>query len=320
MISKSEFLNRIHGGIFPLLKKVDQERSAMIRKWGIGMVIVAVILTVVVSHLIGFDKMKQKDSYWGYIPVITFIIPLLIGASKIDVFSYQLKQKFIPILYDIVELKKKEKTSNKENNFEKEAEEEVMEQVSSFRELLNKGLFPSNSRWDGYDDDFFAKDNSFCIREMKASIGGGKGKHKVFEGFVFTTNLDIKMRRKILILQKVNFMSSKKFKPQKSLGYKNISTNDAVFDNRFKVYAQNEIDVKSILNKIFLRQIMSLRDLYPKAVINLLIENGKVTISVNTNKNMFEFFKIYQSLLKDKLFEKFYDEVAVLYKVKELFR
>lgn len=323
MISKSEFLNRVHGSVFPLLRKVEQERVTMIKKWGIGMFIVAVILTIIACYGLGFEKMTQKDSYWILVPVATFIIPLLIGGNKLDVFSYQLKQKFIPTLYDLVELKKKEeeqKIPDKKGDVEEEAEEEAIEQVSGFRELLNKGLFPSNSYLGGYDDDFSAKDYSFGIKEMKASIGHGKGERTVFEGFVFESNLDIKIGGEILVLQKLNFMSAKKFKPKKSLGYQKFSANDAVFDNHFQVYAKNEIDVKSRLNKIFLRQIMSLHDIYPKAIINLLIESGKIIISVNTNKNMFEFFKIYRSLLKDKFFEQFYDEIAALYKVRDAFK
>jgi hypothetical protein len=71
---------------------------------------------------------------------------------------------------------------------------------------------------------------------------------------------------------------------------------------------------------MLLRQILSLRDIYPKAIINLLIVNGKITVTFNTDKNIFEFFSIYRSLLNDKLFEKFYDEVDNRYKVGDIFK
>ena len=69
-----------------------------------------------------------------------------------------------------------------------------------------------------------------------------------------------------------------------------------------------------------MRQILSLHDIYPKAVINLLIESGKITISFNTGKDMFEFFRVYRSLLSDKFFEQFYEEVGALYKVRDTFK
>lgn len=321
MISKSEFLNRVHGSVFPLLKKVDQERIATLKKWGIGMVILAFALTAAVCYGIGFERMTVKDNYWVYIPILTFLIPLLLGVGKIDTFSYQLKEKFIPLLYDLIDLKKKaQERKTTQTDVEEEAEKEVMEETEKFEDLQKKGLFPSDSYLGGYDDDFFAKDNSFFVSEIKAEKSSGRSSTTVFDGFIFKMPTNVKIDKKILILQKINFLSSKKFKPKKSSEYREITTNDALFDNRFRVYAENETEAKAVLNKMFMHQILSLRNIYPKAVINLLIENGKITMTFNTDKNMFEFFKVHRSLLKDKFFEQFYDEIATLYKVRDTFK
>ena len=112
MISKSEFLNRVHGSVFPLLKKVEQERIATLKKWGVGMVILSIVFTGAVYYIlsyygIDFEKMMKRDNYWLIVPILTFLIPLLLGAGKIDTFSYQLKEKFIPLLYDLIDLKQK---------------------------------------------------------------------------------------------------------------------------------------------------------------------------------------------------------------------
>ena len=324
MISKSEFLNRVHGSIFPLLKKSETERRAIFQKWAIGMVILSIVLTVLACYILSYygivlERAMQKGSYWGVIPIFTAMFPIVIGDLKLKEFSCKLKEKLIPVLYDLVELKKKEKTTPvKKVSFEEEIEECSKE--IGFDEFLDKGLFPTDSYLDGFDDVFFTKDNSFSVREINVKTGHGRNATQVFMGGVFETNSDVKIGGKILILQKLKMLSSKRFKPKKSLNYQKMEINDAMFDNHFQVYAENEMDVKSVLNKMFLRKILSLRDIYPKAIINLLIENGKITITFNTDKDMFEFFSIYRSLLNDKLFEKFYDEVANLYKVRDIFK
>ncbi len=324
MISKSEFLNRVHGSVFVLLKKQDQERISMLKKWCVGMIVLSIVLTVAVYYVFsyyGIDfKGIMKNKYWGMIPILTIAIPIIFGDGKLKDFSHKIKKKIIPVLYDLVELKAKQETDENQKENIEETEEEPIEQISGFEELLNKGLFPSGSYINGYDDEFSTKDNSVNIEEIQVSKGSGKNQSTVFNGFVMRLNSNIKANGKILILQKVNFMSPKHFKPSKEQNYQKFQTDDLTFNKIFRTYTENNIDGKVILNKILLRQILSLRDIYPKAVINILIENGKITITFNTDKDMFEFFSIYRSLLNDKLFEKFYDEVANLYKVRDIFK
>ena len=249
MISKSEFLNRVHGSIFPLLKKMEQERVAVLKKWVVGMIVLDIVLTAAAG--IGIGLMSE----WNFVLIITIVLPLGIAAYKSNVFSHQLKEKFIPLLYSLINLKNK--TQGHETRW------------IDFEALLNKGLFGSNSHLWGYDDHFCAQDNSFFVEEIKAIEGSGRNRTVVFDGFVFEMPTNVKLKQKILILQKLNLLSPKRFKPKKSLGYQEMTMNDAVFDERFQVYTKDENETKCVLNKMLLRHILSLHDIYPKAIINL---------------------------------------------------
>ncbi len=347
MISKSEFLNRVHGSVFPLLRQLEQERISMVIKWGIGKFIL-VILSIPLAYFIAGLSNHTEEERNALIFVISFFvwgILWILNHYFVKKFSNRLKQKVSACLFNSLGLKYIQQDELKEQNaflFELSAvpvgdspyAEELRKSVhkstnkedegfsdiviSKIEKLNDKGLFPPAICSMSYDDCFTNED--FFVSEIELIQGNGQTQSKVFEGFIMELNTNIQIKSKILILQKVNFMSPKNFKPSEEQNYRELQTDDAMFDKIFHTYTENEINAKSILNKIFLKKILSLRDLYPKSIINLLIEDGKITIAINTEKNMFEFFDIKQSFLKDKFFEQFYDEVASLYKVRDTFK
>lgn len=316
MISKSEFLNRVHGSVFVYLKRLEQKRQHAIKKWLIGMLILAVILTTIacytIYHYIGYEMMLIVKN-WVIVPVMTFTFPLIIGWVQLP----HLNEECISLLYDLVGLKE-------EITFQKPYDCEEIE-----KKLQYKGLIPCSRSLLGskflLDPKFISsKDNSFVYTTAHSNVKSVLDTFCLneinFDGILFEMNTKTNLNKKILIVQKLSFWSTARFRISKKTEYKKISTGDICFDNYFQVYAENETEAKIMLNKMFLKKIMSLRDIYPKTIINLLIENGKITITFNTDKNMFEFFSIYRSFLNDKLFEKFYDEVANLYKVRDIFK
>jgi hypothetical protein len=327
MISKSEFLNRVHGSVFLLLKKQEQERISVLKKWGIGMVILAIALTLVAFYLTGVERMMRKDTYWFLIPCATLIIPITIGQLKLTAFSDELKKKFIPILFDIFRLNLDEKEGGGlywkgciKDVLNEPINPEFSKIVKKFITWVKANLFTDNLTHFSYDSCFSDSEHSFSISEIKLKKGSGRSETKIFEGFVFEMNSKMELSKKILILQKLFFMNAKYFTPKKESDYEEILTEDVAFGKVFRTYIEDDKDAENVLNKPFLQKVLSLRDIYPKAVINILIENGKITITFNTDKDMFEFFRIYRSLLNDKLFEKFYDEVANLYRVRDIFK
>ena len=337
MISKSEFLSQVHGNVFHLLKKDEEERQKNMKIYGLLLPLIS--LGCIAGLIWGTDIQKNITQFEHFYVLGAFLslVPFLVGIGKIMNCSVALKKKIKPLLLDLLGLKEIlvpcEMSSNKPQELKPFSPQGTnipqarRPQTDSAQDLFDKHLSQKIAHWKkeefiskkinviDADDCFQEKRGRFQVFELSLGHQGRRDVNEIFEGFSLEFNTKIKLESKILIFQNLPFFSGKKITPKKS---KKIRLNQRDFEKVFTVYATNESQAKVVLTPAFLNKILSIKKMYPKGILNVLIEKEKITLTVNTGKDMFEFFTYSKSLLTNQFFEKFYGEIKPLYQIYDL--
>lgn len=328
MISKSEFLSQVHGNVFHLLKKDEEERQKNMKTYGLFLPLVS--LACIAGLIWGTDIQKNitQFEHLYVLGVFLSLVPFLMGIGKIMNCSVALKKKITPLLLDLLGLKEILAPCEMSSNKPQELKSFSPQGTNIPQDLFDKHLSQKIAYWKkeefiskkinviDADDCFQEKRGRFQVFELSLGHQERRDVNEIFEGFSLEFNTKIKGESKILIFQNLPFFSKRKITPKKS---KKIRLNQRDFDKVFTVYTANESQAKAVLTPAFLNKILSIKKMYPKDILNVLIEKEKITLTLNTGKDMFEFFTYSKSLLTNQFFEKFYEEIKPLYQIYDLF-
>jgi len=312
MISKEEFLKQIEKKVFPLIDTEQIKRVVGRSLIGAG-VAYAVALTVAIIWFIQTPHKDVWDDVEFGLVVCPFAVAFLPWTCFCDFCIRRRKKKIRPVVYQIL-------------GAEKMPEKKLP--GLSVKQLRKLHFLPS---YDMRDEDDVVLDSfglmnekiPFYIQEVFFTELGKRAKK--FQGPVVRFFLPGEATFKLMVLKKSAMLYKDKIalsvkQPLRDLigggEWQPLVTESIKFNDRYFCFTNDQIKARTILTPRFMDHIRDVEKIY-KAPVNILFYDDQLILAIKTNKDMFEFSTTAQDL---RSYEKFYNEIAVLYQFQDFFK
>lgn len=97
--------------------------------------------------------------------------------------------------------------------------------------------------------------------------------------------------------------------------FEKAKTEDIVFDKRFKIHAQDQIEARYLVTTGFMERLNELKLAFGTKNIKCSFFDNKVMIAIQTHRDLFELGSLYKSCPTDKDIKRFYEEMLAIQKL-----
>ncbi len=97
--------------------------------------------------------------------------------------------------------------------------------------------------------------------------------------------------------------------------FEKAKTEDIVFDKRFKIHAQDQVEARYLVTTGFMERLLELQLAFGTKNIKCSFFDNKIMIAIQTNRDLFELGSLYKPCPTDKDIRKFYDEMLAIQKL-----
>ena len=128
-------------------------------------------------------------------------------------------------------------------------------------------------------------------------------------GILFSADMNKKFSGQTIVVEDRGILNN--FRHYKNL--KRVSFEDPLFEKKFEVYGDDQIEARYILTSAMIEQMLKLKEFFPKICFSFF--NGKVLINIKTKKNSFECNNIFRSLLNFKNIKQTFIQMNALFSI-----
>ena len=97
--------------------------------------------------------------------------------------------------------------------------------------------------------------------------------------------------------------------------FKNTKTEDIVFDKRFKIHAQDQVEARYLITTGFMERLNELKLAFGTRNIKCSFFNNKIMITIQNHRDLFELGSLYKSCPNEKDIKRFYEEMLAIQKL-----
>lgn len=325
MISKEEFLKEVQEKIFPL---IDEQEEKATTKSSENIFIIFLYsglflcLAFFVFQVLNNSHDKSLNtlvtSFGIQIFVYSFIGGLLVYFIKLQKNKIKQKNHLGPAVYSILNGKYLTKDEVRGLSFNKLRELHFLPRYAETVFAPQQDCFLLSNG----DSHFWVQEYCFYKEHFTHS---GHVKHLTYSGFLLRFFLKQNTGVNLMLLHKdsILFQDYLHFFLKTKLAFLNLSkkwqpatTNNKIFDKNYFVFTNSPEKLCLVLTSQITEHFKELENIY-QAPVNILFYEGQLILSVNTNKDMFEF---YDSGKKLDSYATFYDEISKIYQLIEVLK
>lgn len=133
-------------------------------------------------------------------------------------------------------------------------------------------------------------------------------------GIIFSAEMNKLFSGQTIVIEDRGMLN--KFTHYKNL--KRVSLEDPVFEKKFEVYSDDQIESRYILTTAMIEQILKLKEFFPK--IRFSFYKGQVLINIKTKKDYFENNYFFRSLLNKKSIEQIFVQMLSLFSIIQILK
>lgn len=187
----------------------------------------------------------------------------------------------------------------------------------SFRQSLpdktitNSQLFPfyDNKSGDDYFHGNYQGIQTIISEELltkKVRTKNGSHNVTVFRGVVILLEMNKKFKGKTIVLKDRGF-----FNIFKRIGGKErVKLEDVVFERRFEVFADDQIEARYLLTTAFMERILKVKDAFRGQNIQFSFFDNKLLIAIETKCDMFEVSSLFRRTTNRKMIDRAFSQFA----------
>lgn len=102
--------------------------------------------------------------------------------------------------------------------------------------------------------------------------------------------------------------------------FQKLNLEDVVFDKRFCVQSQDQIEGRYLVTPAFMDKLNNLRTAFGTKNIKCAFFDNQVMFAISTNKDLFEIGNLFVSLSNSKQINEFYNEITSIYDMIDYFK
>lgn len=164
-----------------------------------------------------------------------------------------------------------------------------------------------------YGDDYFEgkyKNVTMTISEEKLTqiVRTRKSRHEqtVFDGVIVILSMNKKFKGQTVVKKDYGWLGNKFTCPS---GLQRLRLEDPVFERKFEVYSDNQIEARYLLTTAFMERLLRLKQAFGGKKIECSFFDHQLMIVISTSENMFEtssfFHSAFDKKRMDRAFEQF---------------
>lgn len=164
-----------------------------------------------------------------------------------------------------------------------------------------------------YGDDYFEgkyKNVTMTISEEKLTqiVRTRKSRHEqtVFDGVIVILSMNKKFKGQTVVKKDYGWLGNKFTRPS---GLQRLRLEDPVFERKFEVYSDNQIEARYLLTTAFMERLLRLKQAFGGKKIECSFFDHQLMIVISTSENMFEtssfFHSAFDKKRMDRAFEQF---------------
>lgn len=164
-----------------------------------------------------------------------------------------------------------------------------------------------------YGDDYFEgkyKNVTMTISEEKLTqiVRTRKSRHEqtVFDGVIVILSMNKKFKGQTVVKKDYGWLGNKFTCPS---GLQRLRLEDPVFERKFEVYSDNQIEARYLLTTAFMERLLRLKQAFGGKKIECSFFDNQLMIAISTSENMFEtssfFHSAFDKKRMDRAFEQF---------------
>lgn len=164
-----------------------------------------------------------------------------------------------------------------------------------------------------YGDDYFEgkyKNVTMTISGEKLTqiVRTRKSRHEqtVFDGVIVILSMNKKFKGQTVVKKDYGWLGNKFTCPS---GLQRLRLEDPVFERKFEVYSDNQIEARYLLTTAFMERLLRLKQAFGGKKIECSFFDNQLMIAISTSENMFEtssfFHSAFDKKRMDRAFEQF---------------
>ena len=100
----------------------------------------------------------------------------------------------------------------------------------------------------------------------------------------------------------------------------NVKLEDINFEKNFNVYTKDQVEARYLITPLFMERLKNLETAFGTNNLKCSFFEDKIMFAISTNKDLFEFGSLYQSLKNSKSVEEFYNQIKSIQDMVEHFK
>ena len=187
------------------------------------------------------------------------------------------------------------------------------ERYENYREFHEIGLVNYYNR-ESFDDKFYGNYNNTNFEIIEADLdyesGSGKNRHRrnIFKGVILKFYMNNRFKTYTLIRPDGLFKM-----PIKNL--KRTELEDVVFENKYDVYTDNEIESRVLITTSFMERLNNIGSLFEAKKTYVAFYENKLYVGLHTGKDMFKICSLSEPINSAKYFLKIFEEIIAIYRL-----
>ena len=135
-----------------------------------------------------------------------------------------------------------------------------------------------------------------------------KSRHEqtVFDGVIVILSMNKKFKGQTVVKKDYGWLGNKFTRPS---GLQRLRLEDPVFERKFEVYSDNQIEARYLLTTAFMERLLRLKQAFRGKKIECSFFDHQLMIAISTSENMFEtssfFHSAFDKKRMDRAFEQF---------------
>ena len=99
-----------------------------------------------------------------------------------------------------------------------------------------------------------------------------------------------------------------------------VSLEDPVFNKKYDVYAEDQVEARYLITTSFMERLNNLKTAFETIKLKCSFFDGKLMFAISTNKNLFEIGNLFTKLTNPKTIETFYNQLNSIYEMIDYFK
>lgn len=145
----------------------------------------------------------------------------------------------------------------------------------------------------------------------------GALRYSAFRGLIIEFDFDKNFTNETFFLERST--AARKIKPNKKI-YKEVKIESIYFEKQYQLFSNNQLEARYIFTPTFIEKINKIRDIFKTNKIRGSFKNKKLTLTINTNRDMFALGNDFKETNYKTLITFYNEMISLLQLVEELKR